>query len=172
MIDKEKKSKINERQLVIFSLAKEAFGVDISEVKEIFKIEDITPIPNVEEYIKGVINLRGRIVVVISLAKKLNLDIKKTDKNTRIIIIETGDAGGNVVGMIVDSVEEVLRVTQDKISPAPEMITKEINADYLEGVCVLKERLIILLDLAKMLSIKDVAQINKISEADNKNDAK
>ena len=156
-----KTTKIEERQLVIFKLAGEEFGVDISEVKEIIKMEDITTIPNIEDTIKGVINLRGKIIVVMSLAKKLNLQVKQSDKDTRIIIIEIGD---NVVGMIVESVEEVLRVTSDKISASPDMIRREINADYLEGVCVLNQRLVILLDLAKILNAKDMSNIAKIQE--------
>lgn len=158
---KEKKQKINEKQLVIFKLAGEEFGVDISEVKEIIKMEDITTIPNIEDTLKGVINLRGKIIVVMSLAKKLNLAIKQNDKDTRIIIIEIGD---NIVGMIVECVEEVLRVTTDKISTAPEMIRRDINSDYLDGVCVLDTRLIILLDLAKILNTKDLDKITKIQE--------
>lgn len=159
--ESDKKMKIDEKQLVIFRLGSEEFGVDISEVKEIIKMEDITTIPNIEDTIKGVINLRGKIIVVMSLAKKLNLQAKQADKDTRIIIIEIGD---NVVGMIVESVEEVLRVTSDKISPSPEIINREINADYLEGVCVLNQRLIILLDLAKILNTKDKDNIAKIQE--------
>ena len=156
-----KTTKIDERQLVIFKLGSEEFGVDISEVKEIIKMEDITTIPNVEDHIKGVINLRGKIIVVMSLARKLNLNVKQNDKDTRIIIIEIGD---NVVGMIVESVQEVLRVTSEKIRAAPEMITKEINSDYLEGVCVLNDRLVILLDLAKMLNTKDIDRLSKIQQ--------
>lgn len=156
-----KNVKIEERQLVIFRLAGEEFGVDISEVKEIIKMEDITTIPNIEDTIKGVINLRGKIIVVMSLAKKLNLQAKQADKDARIIIIEIGE---NVVGMIVESVAEVLRVTSDKISASPEIISREINADYLQGVCVLNERLVILLDLAKILNTKDLNNIAKIQE--------
>lgn len=166
MPEKEKKSKIDERQLVIFRVAKEEFGVEISQVKEIIKMEDITSIPNTEEHIKGVINLRGKIIVVVSLAKKLTLPIKQIDKDSRIVIIEVNDS---VVGMIVDSVEEVLRINVESISVAPEMIRKEIDSDYLKGVCVIGQRLIILLDLASLITKKDVLQINKINEANKEN---
>ncbi len=159
MKETEKKAKIDEKQLVIFKLAKEEFGVEISEVKEIIKMEDITTIPNVEDHIKGVINLRGKIIVVISLAKKLNLEQKQADKDTRIIIIELED---NVVGMIVDSVEEVLRMNSDKISLTPNIINRDINQEYLKGVCVLDKRLIIQLDLSKLINAKDVEHISKV----------
>lgn len=162
--ENEKKARIDEKQLVIFKLAKEEFGVEISEVKEIIKMEDITVIPNVEDHIKGVINLRGKIIVILSLAKKLNLQQKDSDKDTRIVIIEIGDT---VVGMIVDSVEEVLRVTTDKISATPDMISKDINQEYLQGVCILDKRLIILLDLTKLVSTKDIEHINKVVQDKN-----
>lgn len=156
----DKKLRIEEKQLVIFKIFNEEFGVDIDQVKEIIKMEDITVIPNADDYIKGVINLRGKIIVVISLAKKLNLEQKGFDKNTRIVIIELDDL---VIGMIVDSVEEVLRVTVDKLSSTPEMITKELNQEYLQGVCILDKRLIILLNLTKIVSAKDKEHINKIN---------
>jgi len=161
MADKENKAKIEETQIVIFKLAKEEFGVDISEVKEIIKMEEIIAIPNTEEHIKGIINLREKIIVVVSLAKKLNLPVKQYDKDTRIIIIEKDT---NVVGMIVDSVEEVLRFSADRISPAPQMIKNELDSKYLQGVCVIGQRLIVLLDLTMLISAKDIDSIAKISE--------
>lgn len=164
MTDKKIQIKIEEKQLVVFSIAKEEFGIDISELKEIVKIMEITPVPNVEDYIKGVINLRGRIIVLILLAKKLNLEIKKEDKDSRILIMESGE---NIFGMIVDKVDKVLRVGVDKISAAPEIMSKEISSDYIKGVCVLGERLIILLDLIKLLNLKDIEKINKLDELKN-----
>ena len=98
----------DERQIVIFSLGKEEFGVNINEVKEIIRIEQITKIPNTEQYIKGVINLRGGIIVVIDLAMKLGFPTKEVDKNTRILVVEVGN---NTVGMIVDSATEVMRLS-------------------------------------------------------------
>ncbi len=154
--------KHDERQIVVFKLGKEEFGVDINEVREIIRMEQITKIPNTAEYIEGVINLRGGIIVIIDLARKMGLDAKEVDHNTRIIVIETGK---NTVGMIVDSATEVLRLSSDQIEPAPAVITQRINSDYIEGVGILDERLLILLDLAKVLEAKDIENINKVENS-------
>ncbi|MCK5040074.1 MAG: chemotaxis protein CheW [Candidatus Aenigmarchaeota archaeon] len=145
-----------ERQLVVFKIENEEFGVDINDVREIIKMEDVTKVPNTEDYILGVINLRGKIIVVIDLAKKLNLPVKEKDKNTRVLITDIHD---NTVGMVVDECNEVLRITGDKVEPAPSAITKKINSDYIQGVGILDERLIILVDLGKVLEAKEVAFI-------------
>ena len=119
------KTTLDERQLVIFSLANEEFGVDIDQVREIIHMEDITRVPHTPDYIKGIINLRGGIIVVVDLSKKLGLETKKSDLNSRIIVIEVN---GSTIGMIVDSATEVLRLSKDQIKPAPEVIKKKINA--------------------------------------------
>lgn len=147
-----------ERQLVIFNLGEEEFGVDINEVNSIIKMTSITRIPNSQDFIEGVINLRGRIIVVIDLAKKIGLPSRENDKNTRIIVIETKET---MIGMIVDHSREAIRISQDKIQPPPAIITNKIKSDYLEGVVVLKERLLILLDLAKVLGSGDMAGVQK-----------
>lgn len=150
-----------ERQIVIFNLGKEEFGVNITEVREIIRMEQITGIPNTAEYIEGVINLRGGIIVVIDLAMKLGLPSRESDNNTRIIVIEVNN---NTVGMVVDSATEVLRLKGDQIEPPPSVITEKINTDYIEGVGILDERLLILLDLAKVLQAKEVEHITKMQK--------
>lgn len=148
---------LNEHQLVIFKIADEEFGVNINEVKEIIRWEEVTRIPNAAAYIKGVINLRGSIIVVNDLAMKLGLPSKEIDDDTRILVVEVGD---NTVGMIVDSATEVLRLPEEKIREAPSMITSNINHNYIEGVGLLDEkRLLTLLDLSKVLESKDYEQI-------------
>jgi purine-binding chemotaxis protein CheW len=156
-----KNQNTSERQIVVFTLGKEEFGVNISEVREIIKMESITKIPNTDSYIKGVINLRGGIIVVIELAMKLGLDIKQSDKNTRILVVEIGNS---TVGMVVDSATEVLRLAGNQVQPAPSIITEKINADYIEGVGILGERLLILLDLAKVLGESEVKRIQEVAE--------
>jgi purine-binding chemotaxis protein CheW len=153
------KSNYSERQLVIFRLASEEFGVDINKVREIIKLEEITKIPNTDNYISGVINLRGKIIVIVDLAKKLNLPIKEKNKDTRIIVIEVNNS---TIGMIVDGCNEVLRLSGEQIEPAPDIIKKRISQEYIEGVGILKERLIILLDLAKVLRESEVEAIVKM----------
>ena len=152
-----------DRQLVIFKIAGEEFGVDINEVKEIIRWEEVTRIPNTETYIKGVINLRGSIVVVNDLAMKLGLPSKTVDDDTRILVVEVG---GNTVGMVVDSATEVLRLEGKKVQDAPDMITSGIDQNYIEGVGVLDEkRLLTLLDLTKVMESHDYEKILQAQQA-------
>lgn len=148
-------------QLVIFQLGGEEFGVEIMQVQEIIRMPDITRIPQSPEFVEGVINLRGKIIVVINLDTRFGLDLKELDENSRIIIVEVGET---VVGMIVDSVSEVLRLPTTNVEPAPEIIKAKIHADYLKGVGKLDDRLLILLDLEKVLSEEEMTDISSIGE--------
>ena len=151
-----------EQQLVIFKVANEEFGVDINDVKEIIRWEEVTRIPNSPPYIKGVINLRGSIIVVNDLSMKLGLPSKDIDDDTRILVVEVKD---NTVGMVVDSATEVIRLSGEKIQPAPNMIKENINTDYIEGVGLLDEkRLLTLLDLEKVIHAKDFENMNNIKK--------
>ncbi len=153
----------SDRQLVIFKIAGEEFGVDINEVKEIIRWEDVTRIPNTESYIKGVINLRGSIVVVNDLAMKLGLPSKEVDDDTRILVVEVD---GNTVGMVVDSATEVLHIEGEKVQGAPEMITSGIDENYIDGVGVLDEkRLLTLLNLSKVMMSGDYEKILQAQQA-------
>ncbi|OYT30157.1 chemotaxis protein CheW [Thermoplasmatales archaeon ex4572_165] len=146
-----------EQQLVIFKVAGEEFGVNINEVKEIIRWEEVTRIPNSEAYIKGVINLRGNIIVVNDLAVKLGLPSKTIDDDTRILVVEVGE---NTVGMIVDSATEVIRLSGDDIRETPSLITSTIDHDFIEGVGLLDEkRLLTLLDLRQVLESEDFEKI-------------
>jgi purine-binding chemotaxis protein CheW len=157
----------SDRQLVIFKIAGEEFGVDINEVKEIIRWEDVTRIPNTESYIKGVINLRGSIVVVNDLAMKLGLPSKEVDDDTRILVVEVD---GNTVGMVVDSATEVLRLDGDKVQDAPDMITSGIDQNYIDGVGLLNEkRLLTLLDLTKVMASKDYEKILQVQKQASNN---
>ena len=164
----EKKEKMHEQQMVIFKIAGEEFGVNINEVKEINRWVDVTRIPNSAAYIKGVINLRGNIIVVTDLAMKLGLPSKEIDDDTRILVVEVGD--NQTVGMVVDSATEVLRLSSDKIRDTPSMITSNIDRNYIEGVGLLDEkRLLTLLDLAKVLESQDYEKIMKAQQIAKEN---
>ncbi len=152
---------INERQIVVFNLGEEEFGVDIKEVREIIRLEEITTIPNAQGFIEGVINLRGKIIVVIDLATKLGMPLSEHTKNTKIIIIERNELS---VGMVVDSATEVLHLALEDIKPAPELIKQKLKGDYIEGVGILGERLLILLNLNQVLQTDDLEQIQKIKK--------
>lgn len=136
-----------EDQLVVFQLSEQTYGIDIASVYEIIRMETITRVPRTPDFVEGVINLRGRIIPVIDLSKRFNLAHSDRTNSSRIIIV---DVGGNTIGMIVDAVSEVLRVSLGSIEPPPPMI-HGIDAAYLKGIAVLDSRLVILLNLEKIL---------------------
>jgi len=141
-----------EIQLVVFSLGREEFAVGVTQVREIMRMEEITRMPKSPHFVEGIINLRGQIIAVVELAKRLNLETGERSGETRIIVVETEDIK---VGMIVDSVSEVLRVAADAVEPSPTLAT-DISAAYLQGVLKQDNRLIILLDLTKVLSLEEM----------------
>jgi len=143
-------------QLVIFQLGGEEFGVDIMAVQEIIKMPAITAIPQVPEYVAGVINLRGRIIVVIDLGKKFNILSSEKNEEYKVIVVELGD---QVIGMMVDSVSEVLRIPGTSVDPAPDIIASGVSANYIQGVGKLDDRLLILLDLRNVLSEHETKEL-------------
>ena len=146
-------------QLVVFRLDEEEYAVEISEIREILRMSDITPMPNAPSFIAGVINVRGKIVVVIDLKKRFNLVRYSKEKNLHIIIAEIGD---NTFGAIVDEVTEVLRVPNDALEEAPSIISEKIHADYVRGMVVLEDRLIILLDFKKVFEEKGLTELGEL----------
>ena len=133
-------------QLVSFRLGQEEFGIDILKVQEINRMVEITKVPQAPHYCEGVINLRGKVIPVVDLRKKFDMETAERDKNTRIIVC---DVNSKVVGMIVDAVEEVLRIQDSKIEPPPEIITSS-TVDYIKGVAKMEKRLLIFLDITKI----------------------
>ncbi len=134
-------------QLVGFKIGEEEFAVDILRVQEIIKMIMMTKVPNTPDYVKGVINLRGRIIPVIDLRRRLGLKEKEPDQDSRIIVVEISE---NTIGFIVDEVSEVLRIPQSIIEPPPSMVG-DVNANFITAVAKLENRLLILLDLEKIL---------------------
>jgi len=145
-------------QLVSFKLGKEEFGVDILKVQEINRMLEITEMPNSPDFVEGIVNLRGRIIPVIDLKKRLNLPIKEHDNSTRIIVVELG---GKTVGFIVDEVSEVLRIESNITEPPPEMVTG-IDSEYITAVAKMEDRLLILLDLNKVLTQKEKTVLENV----------
>ncbi len=148
-------------QLVSFHLDEEEFGVDILNIQGINRMEEITGVPNSPEYVKGIINLRGQVIPIIDLRKRLGLSEKKPNKDTRIIIVEIKEA---VIGFVVDSVNEVLRIPSNIIVPPPQMIAG-IDSEYITAVGKLEDRLLILLDLEQVLSIREKEEIKGLDVA-------
>jgi len=121
---------------------------------------NITEIPRAPPYVKGLINLRGHIIVVINLSTIMRAQSKEVDANVRIIVT---DVGGTVMGFIVDSVSEVIRMPGKSIEPTPSIITSKIRSEYIRGVGKINERLLILLNLNKMLSSEELNNIQNMS---------
>lgn len=144
-------------QLVTFKLGEEEFAVDIYKVKEINKMMDLTKVPNIPYYVKGVVNLRGRIIPVICLRAKMGLDQKEYDSETRIIVVELED---KTIGFLVDEVKEVLRIPESITESPPDLVSSSIEADYITSIAKLEDRLIILLDLSKILNEVEMRSIN------------
>ena len=145
----------DELQLVSFCIGSEEYGVDILQVQEINRMVEITKVPQAPHYVEGVINLRGKVIPIIDLRKRFNLELKEHDKNTRIVVV---DIGGNIMGMIVDSVSEVLRLQADTIEPPPELVTG-VNSEYIKGVAKLEDRLLIFLDLSRVIDVEQIAAL-------------
>ena len=146
-------------QLVTFKLKNDEFGVDILRVQEINRMMNITKIPNAPTFTEGVINLRGKIIPIIDLRKKLGFVSRVYDKSTRIIVVELD---GIVLGFVVDSVSEVLRIPRDIIEPPPSIIGN-VESDFIEGVGKLQDRLLILLELKKIFTNTERKGIEKIN---------
>ena len=142
-------SKIDEIvQLVTFKLGNEEFALDILKVQEINRMVEITKVPKAPDFVEGVINLRGRVIPIVDIRKKFHLSIKEATKETRIIVVNIMN---KTIGLIVDSVSEVLRINSSTIQPPPPLIAG-LDSDYIKGVGKLDERLIILLDIDKIFT--------------------
>ena len=134
-----------ETQLVVFSLSDSLYGVDVSQVREITELRDITPVPGSPYFVEGVTNLRGQVTTVIDLKKRFGLEVNERGKECRIIIVETKE--GVPIGMIVDSVTEVLRLPTSDIECTPDM-ADDTSTDYIKGIAKLGDgTLMIVVDL-------------------------
>ncbi len=134
-------------QLVSFNIDDEEFGIEILNVQEINRMVNITRVPNVAKFVKGVINLRGKVIPIIDLRARLNMPPIKHGIETRIVVVELEN---NVIGFIVDRVNEVIRISKDITEPPPAMVSG-IDAEYITAIGKLEGRLLILLDLSRVI---------------------
>ena len=134
-------------QLVSFNIGDEEFGVDILHVQEINRMLEVTRVPNAPACVDGVINLRGRVIPIIDLRRRFGMERKEHDKNTRIVVVELS---GRVLGFVVDAVREVLRIPRSVTEPPPHLVGVG-REEYIKAVGKLDDRLLILLDLEKVL---------------------
>ncbi len=144
----QQQSESQEQQIVVFDLAGEAYGVDINAVLEIIRMEEITGVPETANFVEGVINIRGKVIPVVDLRKRFGLEHGEVSKDNRIVVV---DIASQSIGMIVDAVNEVMRISEDSIEPPSLVITNE-DSEYLIGIAKLEGRMIILLDLERVLS--------------------
>ena len=137
-----------EQQLVVFQLGAELYGVEIARVHEIIRLQTVTRVPHAPAFVEGVINLRGKVIPVVDLRRRFGLPLADHTRASRIVVVEIGD---QVVGIVVDGVSEVLRVNKGTIEP-PSPVVAGIESDYLHGIAKLPERLVILLNLDRVLA--------------------
>lgn len=145
-------------QWVTFHLAGETYGVNVMQVQEVLRYTEIAPVPGAPEYVLGIINLRGNVVTVIDTRNRFGLDSGELTDNTRVVIIE---AEGHVIGILVDSVAEVVYLRQSEIETAPNVGNDE-SAKFIQGVCHKNKELLILIDLDKLLSNTEWAELEEL----------
>jgi len=140
-----------ELQIVVCELADEHYGLDIARVFEIIRNQPITPVPRAPSFVKGVINLRGRIIPVVDLRGRFGMSDTEPTKETRIVVAESASTR---VGLVVDSVSEVLLLPLDSVEPTPE-VAAGADAEYLRGIAKLGDRLVLLLELDGLFGLDD-----------------
>ncbi len=143
------------RQLVSFRLGDEEYAVDILRVQEIIRPTRITPVPNSPEFVEGVLNLRGKVIPVINLRLRLGLPDSASSKQSRIVVT---DLPPNTLGFMVDAVSEVIRVPLDRIDPPPAGAMGQVDS-YVQGVAKLDGRLLMILELARLVTGEDVISL-------------
>ncbi|MDX6915431.1 MULTISPECIES: chemotaxis protein CheW [Pectobacterium] len=149
------------QEFLIFTLGDEEYGVDILKVQEIRGYDQVTRIANTPSFIKGVTNLRGVIVPIVDLRIKFAKQDVEYDDNTVVIVLNLGQ---RVVGIVVDGVSDVLSLTADQIRPAPEFAVT-LSTEYLTGLGSLGERMLILVDIEKLLSSEEMALVDSVLRA-------
>ena len=146
-----RETKSRETQIVGFRVGRETYGIPIMALHEIVRVPEITAVPDAPAHLEGVINLRGKIVSVVDLRKRFNKPATALTRHNRILVVEHR---GRLVGMIVDSASEVLKIAESEIEPAPAMM-KEGGLDCVTGLGKFQKRLIILLDVDKVLTVRE-----------------
>ena len=166
MVDETNKEDFEEEEIehdqyIVFMVNAQEFGLQAMRVREISSMFDIAKVPNTSPYIEGIMNLRGNLVTVINIRKKFGFKIKKYDEDTRIIVVEKDDFP---IGIIADSVEEVIKIPDDKRQKIHESVSISKAKEYITGVGVLDKRLIVLLDLDKIILNNDLLKAGEITQ--------
>jgi len=157
----EEEEELDLDQNLAFTVKSQEFGIQAMRVQEISTVLPTTKVPNAPSYIEGIMNLRGRLASVINFRKKLGFEPKEHDEDTRVIVVELDTFP---IGIIVDSVEEVIKIPEEKVQKLPESTTTSASKDYMTGVGMLDNRLIILLDVDKVLTSAELIEMGEISQ--------
>lgn len=151
---------IESREFLVFLLGSEEYAIDVLKVQEIRNYENITQIASTPSFIKGVTNLRGVIVPIIDLRIKFHFDKVEYDDQTVVIVVNVGE---RVIGIVVDGVTDVMTLTPDQIKPAPKFGVT-LSSDYLSGLGSLDDRMLVLMDIDKLLTNEEMALVEKPTE--------
>ncbi len=143
-------------QWVTFQLGDETYGVNVMQVQEVLRVSEIAPVPGAPSYVLGIINLRGNVVTVFDTRTRFGMSSREVDDSSRILIIESNE---QVVGILVDSVSEVVYLRQSEIEPAPNVGNEE-SSRFIQGVCNREEELLILVDLNKFLTEDELSVVS------------
>ncbi len=152
----EEKKGLKQEQLVSFRLGVEEYGVSIMKVQEIIRMQEITHVPQMPDFIEGIINLRGNVIPIIDLRKRFGLSYAEKTSDSRIVVVSVRE---RIVGIIVDGVSEVLRLSDENIEPPPPAVSNA-GRDYIKGVGKLEKRLLILLEIDKILTLEERGAID------------
>ncbi|PKL03322.1 MAG: chemotaxis protein CheW [Synergistetes bacterium HGW-Synergistetes-2] len=152
-----------EQQLVVFALGKEEFGIDISRVREIVRLQNITTIPQSMDFVEGIVNLRGQIVPIVDLCKRFLVADRSGSSDTERRIIVVNMSGQNI-GILVDGVSEILRIPDESIEPTPPIVASGVSSDFIRGVAKVDGRLIIFLDLDRIFSVEEQEALSQSVE--------
>ncbi len=144
-------------QWVTFRLSEETYGINVMQVKEVLRVTEIAPVPGAPEYVMGIINLRGNVVTVIDTRKRFGLVTSEMDDATRIVIIESDES---VVGVLVDSVAEVVELRRSEVEISPNVGNDE-SSKYIEGVATFNKELLILVDINKLLTSEEWLEVGE-----------
>lgn len=151
-------------QLISFEVGDEEYGLDILRVKEVIRIREITRLPKAPSFVKGIINLRGDVIPIIDLRDRFGLEHKEYTTMTRVIVVDVDD---KLVGMVVDAASQVVRIPADQIEPPPPIVGG-LSVEYIKGVGKLEERLVILLNIDRILTVEEKVELEKIVESISK----
>jgi purine-binding chemotaxis protein CheW len=158
-MSKERHEKKEGRQILVFRAAREELGLDISCVREVLRPQEIYPLPKAPDFIEGVINLRGHLVALIDLGKKLHSKHKEEEPNQRIIICRVNKF---IVGLMVNTLREIIALPKDDIKPIPEVVSMQMEAEVISGMARVGEKIIPILDLEYILTKKEVIELSAL----------